>query len=155
MTADQMAMAAVQAHFEHVNWGSAPGRLCHVDAAFVWTCHVDGQTCHGPDGYAAYLERWRRALPGCWCEVRAFAVAGEVVTCQMMLRGRHDGLLETCLGIIPATGKFVDLPVCEIFHTRHGRLTAIESYYDLSTLVRQLGRCPTYNMPTTQMLLMN
>lgn len=152
--AQDTVMEAVQAHFEHVNWRATAG-VCHVDDAFLWTCHVDGQTYTGPDGYAAYLDNWRRAFPDCWYEVQSFAVAGAVVICQLILRGVHRGLLETSFGLIAATGKPVDLPVCEIYRTSGGRLVAIESYFDLGTLVRQLGRCPSYSMPTVQNLLVN
>ena len=152
--ANDTVMEAVQAHFEHVNWRATAG-VCHVDDAFVWTCHVDGQTYAGPDGYAAYLDNWRRAFPDCWYEVQSFAVAGPVVICQMVLRGTHCGLLETSFGLIAATGKPVDLPVCEIYRTCGAQLVAIDSYFDLSTLVRQVGRCPDYRLPPTQMLLMN
>ena len=72
-----------------------------------------------------------------------------------MLRGTHGGLLETTFGLIAATGKPVDLPVCEIYRTGGGRLVAIESYFDLGTLVRQLGRCPEYRLQPLQMSLMN
>ena len=82
-------------------------------------------------------------------------MAGPVVVCQMVLRGTHRGLLETSFGLIAATGKPVDLPVCEIYRTCGAQLVAIESYFDLSTLVRQLGRCPDYRLPPLQMLLMN
>ena len=148
------AMEAVQAHFEHVNWRATAG-VCHVDDAFVWTCHVDGRTYTGPDGYAAYLDNWRRAFPDCWYEVQSFAVAGPVVVCQMTMRGTHRSLLETAFGLIAATGKPIDLPLCEIFRTCGGRLVAIESYFDLATLVRQLGRCPEYRLQPLQMSLMN
>ena len=152
--AQDVVMDAVQAHFEHVNWRATAG-VCHVDDAFMWTCHVDGRTYTGPDGYAAYLDNWRRAFPDCWYEVQSFAVSGAVVVCQLMLRGVHRGLLETSFGLIAATGKPVDLPICEIYRTCGARLAAIESYFDLSTLVRQLGRCPSYRLPPLEMLTMN
>ena len=87
--------------------------------------------------------------------MQSFAVAGPVVICQLMLRGAHRGLLETTFGLIAATGKPIDLPLCEIFRTVGGRLIAIESYFDLATLVRQLGRCPEYRLQPLQMSLMN
>ena len=151
----ETTMAAVRAHFEYVNWNAAENGLCHVGDTLVWTCRADGQVFHGPDGYAACLARWRRALPDCWFEVRSFDVAGATIVCQLVLRGVHRGLLETCFGLIPATGKPVDLPVCEIYRTCGAQLAAIDSYFDFSTLVRQLGRSPDYRLQPLQMLLMN
>lgn len=151
----EMTMAAVEAHFEYVNWNSAAKRPGHVGEAFIWTCRAEDQVFRGPDGYAACLARWRRAFPGCWFEVQSFDVASTSIVCQLVLRGAHRGLLETSFGLIAATGKPVDLPICEIYRTCGARLAAIESYFDLSTLVRQLGRGPSYRLPSLEMLTIN
>ena len=34
----ETTMAAVQAHFEYVNWNAAENGLCHVGDTLVWTC---------------------------------------------------------------------------------------------------------------------
>lgn len=54
-------------------------------------------------------------------------------------RGTNDGVM----GDLPATGRAMDLPVCEVIHyTADGKVLADELYWDQMTMMGQLGLLP-------------
>jgi predicted ester cyclase len=52
--------------------------------------------------------------------------------------GTHDGALMD----IPATGKKVSMPVCNIIEVRQGKVYAEREYTDMAHLLRQIGVLP-------------
>lgn len=69
----------------------------------------------------------------------AAADAGQgigIIECTF--RGRHTG---TLLGIKPSFRQ-VELPMLAIYEVEHGEIRRARQYYDLATLLRQLGREP-------------
>ena len=166
----ETTLGAVYTHFEGINWGTlgthAQGSddprlppVAHVDDAFTWFHMADGATFCGPEGYVDLLRGWRSAFPDGWWEITALQptlqATGAGAICRSIFRGRHTGLLTTALGVLPGTGTEVALPMCDIFHTHQGRLLSIHSYFDLATLVRQLGRAPVAGLRPQHLFLVN
>jgi steroid delta-isomerase-like uncharacterized protein len=70
---------------------------------------------------------------------RAAADAGQGIgLVECTFRGRHTG---TLLGIQP-TFRQVELPMLAIYEVEHGEIRRARQYYDVATLLRQLGREP-------------
>lgn len=61
---------------------------------------------------------------------------------EFMGRGTHTGPLHTPTGDVPATGRRVDLPFCDVHRIEDGKITNGRSYFDLATMMRQLGLMP-------------
>jgi predicted ester cyclase len=170
----QPALMAVQAHYEGINWGRAGIEETdsvetppwssdpyaqtgpdHVDADFVWFQMAGNEQFRGPEGYLAYLRRWRSAFPDGWWELTALQLTGSGAVCESTFRGRHDRLLQIGGSLLPATGLEVSLPMCDVFRIRNGRLVTIYSYFDLATLVQQLGRAPAPGFRPQHLFIVN
>lgn len=46
---------------------------------------------------------------------------GNVVVVQLALQGTHDGPLQLPFGVLPATGKQMDAPCCDVFELQTAR----------------------------------
>ena len=54
-------------------------------------------------------------------------------------QGTHQGPLEGSGNPIPPTGRQIQMLFCEVLRIRHGRICNGRLYFDLNTLMRQLG----------------
>ena len=148
-------LAALEAHFEGLNWGCFENTVSVLAPDFTWHCHCDTTPYCGIEGYLAYLHQWRTAFPDGWWELADFNGGADFAVCRSIFRGTQQGLLETSLGFIAPTGHTVDLPMCEVFQMRDGRLAGIDTYYDVATLVRQLGHTPGVGLRPYGLLRLN
>ena len=55
---------------------------------------------------------------------------------EFIFRGRHTGLLMN----IPATGRHVEVPMLGVYELGGGKIQRARLYYDMATLMRQLGQ---------------
>lgn len=135
-------LTLVHSHFKGINWDHAvdPGAL--VTADFVWCDCATADRFSGPQGYSDFLRRWWTAFPDLWLEVQTLSANPATAVCEYRLRGVHTGLLVLSAGVVPATGREIDLPVCEIYCACSGSFTGIHTYYDLATLLQQLDQMP-------------
>ena len=71
----------------------------------------------------------------------------DFVFTEFVGRGTHSGTFASPGGpSIPATGKKGELPCCEAFRLRDGKVVSGRIYYDMLTLLGQLGVAP--GLPT-------
>ena len=70
-----------------------------------------------------------------------FAAGGRVAS-EHIGRGTHTGPFVTAAGTIPATGRPIELRICEIYEVRGGKIARLFAYYDSATMMRQLGLLP-------------
>lgn len=64
--------------------------------------------------------------------------ADDAVICEVRMTGTHDGPWAG----IPATGNRMDVPMACIFDFEEDRLVCEKLYFDLATMLRQLGALP-------------
>jgi steroid delta-isomerase-like uncharacterized protein len=64
---------------------------------------------------------------------------GNVVVVQLALQGTHDGPLELPFGKLPATGKKMDAPCCDVFELEDGKIKRFDCYPEGSIIFAQLG----------------
>ena len=57
-------------------------------------------------------------------ELYRIYVDGNVVVVQLALQGNHDGPLQLPFGMLPATGKQMDAPCCDVFELEMARSNA-------------------------------
>lgn len=106
---------------------------------FEWLMTPTGQVFHGPDGMRQYLSGWASGFPDSTVEVTNVIVGGDQATVEFTGRGTHSGTLATPMGDIPATGRQAELRFAEIHEISGGKLRRGRSYFDLATMMRQLG----------------
>jgi predicted ester cyclase len=98
-----------------------------------------GDVFLGPDGYLQFARGWTAAFPDARFEVSSLHGSEEGWTLEYRLEGTHTGPLITPRGHVPPTGAEVMVPFCDTFEIRDGYVTALRSYFDTVTLLRQLG----------------
>jgi ketosteroid isomerase-like protein len=64
---------------------------------------------------------------------------GNVVVVQLALQGIHDGLLQLPFGALPATGKKMDAPCCDVFELENGKIKRFDRYPEGTIILVQLG----------------
>lgn len=66
-------------------------------------------------------------------------VSGDIVVVQLALQGTHDGALHLPFGMLPATGKRMDAPCCDVFKLVDGKIGEFDCYPEGSVILNQLG----------------
>jgi ketosteroid isomerase-like protein len=72
-------------------------------------------------------------------ELYRIYVDGNVVVVQLDLQGNHDGPLQLPFGMLPATGKQMDAPCCDVFELEDGKIKRFDCYPEGSMILAQLG----------------
>ena len=85
------------------------------------------------------LKSWSAAFPDAKSEVTNQITDGDRVATAFTFRGTHTGPLSGSMGTIAATGKRIELRSCVICEVVGDKATLQRQYFDLATLLRQLG----------------
>ena len=87
------------------------------------------------DGFVGWLKGWATTFSDARVDGADYIDAGEWTIARFIGRGLNDGPL----GEMPATGKQMNMPFCEIMHWSDGKIERGELYYDQLTMLSQLG----------------
>jgi steroid delta-isomerase-like uncharacterized protein len=93
----------------------------------------------GIDEVLTIWKGWAAAFPDSKATFETAHVSGNTVILELSWRGRHTGPLQTAAGEIPATGKSIDLRACQIIEVADGKTQRIRQYFDIATMMAQLG----------------
>lgn len=93
----------------------------------------------GADEVIAVWKGWAATLPDSLATFNSALVSGSTVVLEVTWNGTHKGPLQTSGGIISATGKKIELRACQIVEVADGKAKSIRQYFDMSTLLQQLG----------------
>ncbi len=80
-----------------------------------------------------------QAFPDIHRELFSTYAIEDVIVVELALRGTHRGGLVTPTGTVPPTGRTIDVPCCDVFHMRDGKVVSFHCYNAASILQRQLG----------------
>ena len=108
----------------------------------TWVSVPFGTRFHGPQGYRQFVSGWATALPDSRVEVTQVVVSGDCVAIEFTGRGTHTGPFRTPAGEIPPTGRAVELRICEVLQLKDGKVVRGHTYFDSTTVLRQLGLIP-------------
>jgi ketosteroid isomerase-like protein len=97
-----------------------------------------GVTYRGP-GVSKPVEYYGAAFSDMHRELYDVYVTGDVVVVQLALQGTHDGALHLPFGMLPATGKRMDAPCCDVFKLADCRIEEFDCYPEGSVILSQLG----------------
>ncbi|MGH2730189.1 MAG: ester cyclase [Actinomycetota bacterium] len=124
---------AAHAAFNKRDWDASKG-LAAED--LVYEDRGRGVTLKGQDQFVDWLKGWATGLSDARPDEPTYIDGGEYSVALFKGRGTHDGQL----GPLPASGRRMDLPFCEVLHwNSDGKMTRGEIYYDQMTLMVQLG----------------
>ena len=82
------------------------------------------------------------AFPDGRCDVTNIAASEDGAVVEFAGRGTQTGTFITPEGEIMPTGKRVDVPFCDVFKIKNGKIVSYNSYFDSSTMMKQLGLIP-------------
>jgi len=89
----------------------------------------------GKEELTGWLEGWKAAFSDATIANPEYIDAGDWTIARFQGQGTNDG----ALGPLPATGKRMDLPYCEVCRWEGGKLVEGALYYDTGTMMVQLG----------------
>lgn len=85
------------------------------------------------------VEIYATAFPDMHRELYDLYVSGDVVVVELSLNGTHQGPLVLPAGTIPATGKKMQAPCCDVFRLKDGKVASFNCYTAATILLGQLG----------------
>ena len=101
-----------------------------------------GATLRGKDGAREYLMNWHTALPDSKVEITNMFCTQDQAAVEFIGRGTHTGPLSSPQGEIAPTGRKVELRLCDVLRITNGKIVHQDSYYNVMTLMEQLGLVP-------------
>ena len=93
----------------------------------------------GIDDVITAWRGWATALPDSNATFDRVSSSGNTVTLELTWRGTQNGPLQTPGGQLPPSGRKMDLRACQVVEVADGKVQAIRHYFDMATLLRQLG----------------
>jgi steroid delta-isomerase-like uncharacterized protein len=93
----------------------------------------------GPDGYRQDYERWRTAFPDGTVEITNIIADGDWVVVEYTNSGTNTGILLTAIGEFPPTNRKIEVQYCSVMQIKGGKVISGRDYYDVSTILHQLG----------------
>ena len=85
------------------------------------------------------VDIYAAAFPDMHRKLDSFYFDDNVVVVELSLNGTHKGDLALPAGKIPATGKEMHAPCCDVFHIEGGKITSFHCYVAVPILLEQLG----------------
>jgi quercetin dioxygenase-like cupin family protein/predicted ester cyclase len=120
-----------------------------IAADCEWSDMATGTKLYGPKGYLEYNKGWLAAFSDGRIEILNVVVSGDLASVEFVGRGTHDGPFPGPNGeMLAPTQKKVELRLMDMFQLRGDKITRGRTYYDLSSLYRQLA--PTPERPPTE-----
>ena len=98
----------------------------------------DGKKYYGAD-IGLTVNDYAAAFPDMHRELDSFYFDDNVVIVELSLNGTHKGDLVTAKGTIPATGKKIHAPCCDVFRIENGKIASFHCYLAVTIILAQLG----------------
>jgi steroid delta-isomerase-like uncharacterized protein len=131
----EIAKAAVTAYNEK-DWDKTRGLLA-ADA--VYDEKATNRHLEGAGQIIEAFQGWADTFPDSKATfIREFA-SGDTAILELVWKGVQTGPLQTPTGAIPASNKPIEMPACEVFRIQGGKIQSASHYFDLLTLLKQIG----------------
>jgi steroid delta-isomerase-like uncharacterized protein len=98
-----------------------------------------GRTVSGVDDVLEVWKAWGDAFSDSRATVEESLVDGDTVVLRLKWQGTHTGPLALPSGDVAPTGKTVEFKACQITQVEDGKAVATTHYWDLQTMLSQLG----------------
>lgn len=98
-----------------------------------------GETQIGPEGYRQDYERWRSAFPDGTVKITNVIAENDWVVVEYTNSGTNTGKLQSAIGDFPPTNRKIEVQYCSVMQVKNGKVISGRDYYDVSTILHQLG----------------
>ena len=135
----EIAKAAVTA-YNKKDWNEL-GNLLAANA--VYDEKATNRRLEGSGQIIEALQGWAQAFPDSkGTFIREF-VSNDTAILELVWKGVHTGPLQTPTGAIPPSNKPIEVPACEVFRVEGGKVRSMSHYFDMLTLLNQIGATGT------------
>jgi steroid delta-isomerase-like uncharacterized protein len=114
---------------------------CFSDNSQFKTVSTD-ENYQGKNEIRDMAEKWMKAFPDGKFQVHKIIGSSDNWGVEMSFTGTHQGLLSSSMGDIPATGKKVNVPACDIFTLKNNKIQSVNCYLSVALMLKQLGAMP-------------
>lgn len=133
----------IRSIYDSFNKGNLEGIFAILDPAMQLIDVGLGRTFHGRDGFLEWLDPWEKGAPDGKAFLKSLIHQGDLVAVEHSHRGTHTGPFATPMGVIPASGRAMEVQFCEVFELKNGMIAVWRNYWDLWGFLQQLGVSPT------------
>jgi steroid delta-isomerase-like uncharacterized protein len=127
----QSAIENVDA-FNNGDWKRLKGCL---SAEVVYFDAPSKRRLRGAGQYVEEYQNWKNAAPDCKGKVTNSFASGNTIVMEVNWKGTNTGPL----GGQPPTGKAWDVDGCQVVTIENGKIKELHQYYDMLTILQQLG----------------
>lgn len=110
-----------------------------TDSGVVYDEVGSHRKVQGIDNVLPLWQGWAAGLPDSKATFEQVYVSGDTVILELIWRGTQTGTLRMPAGDIPATGRPIEVRACQIIKVADGRTRSIRHYFDVATILAQLG----------------
>jgi steroid delta-isomerase-like uncharacterized protein len=96
------------------------------------------RTLKGAGQFVDEYKNWKSAAPDCRGKVIHSVASGSTVVVEVNWKGTNTGSLAGQ----PPTGKAWDVDGCQVITLEGGKIKTLHQYYDMLSLLQQLGLAP-------------
>ena len=118
------------------NWDAARASLT---ADCVYDEVATARRVQGVDEVITLWQGWAAALPDSRATFENACASGNTVTLELTWRGTHTGPLAMESGEIAPTGRSIEIRACQVIELAGSQTRSIRQYFDIATMMRQLG----------------
>jgi ketosteroid isomerase-like protein len=135
---------AVRAAYHIAEIRDIPGWVNCFTEDGVFIDESTNVTFKGPEELGKTVTNFGTAFPDMHRELFRVYPTGDRVVVELALQGTHKGPLymHMPVGILPATGKRMDAPCCDVFHMVNGKIKSFHCYPSRTVILSQLGVLP-------------
>ena len=134
-SAIELAKVSVVAYNEK-NWEATKEALA-ADA--VYDEVATNRRLEGHNSILSAWKEWASAFPDSRATFEGAIASDTAVALELRWRGTHKGPLNLPSGKVEPTGKSIDVRACQIIELANGKTRSIRHYFDIATMLRQLG----------------
>lgn len=116
----------------------------------IYEEEATGRRVTGADEIINAIEPWRRAFPDLDQKVKEIIATGDALVAEVEWSGTHKGPLAGPFGTIPATNRYGKTPAVMVVRFDGERVREMRHYFDLLTLLRQIGVAPQIGAPASR-----
>jgi steroid delta-isomerase-like uncharacterized protein len=136
----QALLNAAKALVEAYNTKDWDRARAAITSDFVYEEMGTGRKLTGADATLEAWRGWAQAFPDSVGTYRASHVSDDgTVVLEVTWSGTHRGPLDTPNGPIAPTGNRIEVPACMVVEVAGEKARAQRHYFDMVTLLRQLG----------------
>jgi steroid delta-isomerase-like uncharacterized protein len=101
------------------------------------------QRVKGAEHYVRAVQQWKRAFPDLRATFLNGFIGNDKVVVEILWEGTHTGPFDGPFGAIAPTGKRSRVNAALIYTLNAGKIVESRHYFDLLTLLGQIGMVPT------------